>query len=232
VATVDPPVEPEPTAWVLPDASRARRGEELLGIGADLAPGTLLAAYRGGLFPMPVESGGPIGWWSPDPRGVLRLDDLRVTKSLRSSCRRFTITIDTAFDEVVLACGDPRRPGGWIDDGIRSAYSELHRLGWAHSVETRTADGDLVGGLYGVEIGGLFAGESMFSTVRDASKVALVALVERLRAASAADGSDPARRLLDVQWSTEHLASLGVSEVPRRRYLRRLADALTLHPAF
>jgi leucyl/phenylalanyl-tRNA--protein transferase len=226
------PIEPPATPWLLPDASRAEPGVELVGAGADLAPGTLLAAYRTGLFPMPIDDEGPMGWWSPDPRGVLVLDDLRVTRSLRVSCRRLTTTVDTAFDEVVRACGDPGRPGGWINDEVRAAYAELHRLGWAHSVETRTAEGDLVGGLYGVEIGGLFAGESMFSRATDASKVALVALVARLRAASDAVGADPSRRLLDVQWRTEHLASLGVTEVARPDYLRRLAAALPLRPAF
>jgi leucyl/phenylalanyl-tRNA--protein transferase len=178
---------------------------------------------------MPLETDGPLGWWSPDPRGVLPLDGLRVTGSLRRSCRRFTTTVDTAFVEVMLACGDPRRPDGWITSEVVEAYSELHRLGWAHSVETRTAEGDLVGGLYGVEIGGLFAGESMFSTATDASKVALVALVERLAADAA---TLPGRRLLDVQWRTEHLASLGVVDVDRLDYLRLLDAALALSPAF
>ena len=232
MATVDPPIEPAASPWQLPNPAAALPGAELLGVGADLEAGTLLAAYRGGMFPMPVDDDGPVGWWSPDPRGVLVLDDLRVTKSLRTSCRRFVTTVDTAFDEVVLACGDPRRPGGWINDEVRAAYSELHRLGWAHSVETRSPDGDLVGGLYGVEIGGLFAGESMFSTERDASKVALVALVARLRAASEADGSRVADRLLDVQWRTDHLATLGVTEIDRLDYLDRLRVALALHPAF
>lgn len=231
MATIDPPIEPAPSPWQLPDPRSAPMGVELLGVGADLEAGTLLAAYRAGLFPMPVDDDGPVGWWSPDPRGVLVLDDLRVTKSLRSSCRRFVTTVDTAFDEVMLACGDPRRPGGWINEEVRAAYSALHRLGWAHSVETRTPAGDLVGGLYGVEIGGLFAGESMFSTARDASKVALVALVERLRTASELDGSRVSDRLLDVQWRTDHLATLGVTEIDRRDYLTRLRVALTLQPA-
>jgi leucyl/phenylalanyl-tRNA--protein transferase len=222
-------VEPLPTPWELPDPVDAEPGAELLGVGADLAPGTLLAAYRAGLFPMPLEADGPLGWWSPDPRGVLPLDGLRVTASLRKSCRRFTTTVDTAFVEVMLACGDPRRPDGWISQEVVEAYSELHRLGWAHSVETRTPEGDLVGGLYGVEIGGLFAGESMFSVATDASKVALVALVERLAADA---GTLPARRLLDVQWRTEHLASLGVVDVDRLDYLRLLDAALPLPPAF
>jgi leucyl/phenylalanyl-tRNA--protein transferase len=211
---------------VLPDPALAEPGEEVLGVGADLEPGTLLSAYRRGLFPMPLDPRGPLGWWSPDPRGVLPLDGLRVTRSLAKSCRRFTTTVDTAFEEVMRACADPRRPSGWITEEFVQAYGALHRLGWAHSVETRTPEGDLVGGLYGVEVGGLFAGESMFSRERDASKVALVALVEVLAAAPGPG------RLLDVQWQTDHLASLGVVEVDRLDYLDLLATALALPPAF
>jgi leucyl/phenylalanyl-tRNA--protein transferase len=222
-----PPVEPEPTTWRLPDPHRVPPGTELVAVGADLAPGTLLAAYRAGLFPMPVDDIGPVGWWSPDPRGVLPLDGLRVSTSLRKSCRRYRITLDTAFDDVVRACADPRRPHGWITPAIAEAYAELHRLGWAHSVEARTPEGDLVGGLYGVEVGGLFAGESMVSLAPDGSKVALVGLVERL----AAGPGDPARRLVDVQWRTDHLATLGVVEVSRRTYLRRLRDVIAEPPA-
>lgn len=196
----------------------------LVAVGADLAPGTLLAAYRAAIFPMPLTGLEPMAWWSPDPRGVLPLDALRMTGSLRRSCRRFEVRVDTAFDAVVAACADPARRGGWIDQRIARAYRELHRLGWAHSVEAWTADGELAGGLYGVAVGGLFAGESMFHRRPDASKVALVGLVERL---------DPAG-LLDVQWLTPHLASLGAVEVPRERYLASLRAALArpLPPAF
>lgn len=196
------------------------------GAGADLEPGTLLAAYRSGLFPMPLRRPRTIAWWSPDPRGVLPLDGLQVSRSLRKACARFEIRVDTAFDEVIVACADPRRPHGWIDDGITEAYQRLHRLGWAHSVETWTPDGELVGGLYGIAIGGFFAGESMFHRRTDASKVALVGLVERLRAGGAT--------LLDVQWTTDHLASLGAVDIRRTDYLARLADALArpLPPAF
>lgn len=212
------PIEPPPTPWVLPDPLRA--DDDLVAIGADLEPGTLLAAYRAGLFPMP---GGrrrdPTYWFSPIDRGVLPLDGLRVSRSLRRSLREFEIRIDSAFDEVVAACADPRRPQGWIDGDIRRAYGRLHELGWAHSVET-WRDGRLVGGLYGVAIGGLFAGESMFHRETDASKAALVGLVERLRDEHAE------RRVLDVQWRTDHLASLGVVEVPRASYLERLGQAL------
>ncbi len=218
------PVEPPPSEWVI-TAAEATRGEDLVAVGADLAPGTLLAAYRAGLFPMGVGSdgAGPVGWWCPDPRGVLPAGALRVSRSLRASVRRYDVTVDTAFDDVVRGCADPARSGRWITPQIATAYAELHRLGWAHSVET-WHEGELVGGLYGVAVGGLFAGESMFHRARDASKVALVALVARVQA----DG-DP-RRIVDVQWRTDHLATLGVREWPRRRYLAALAEALTLDP--
>jgi leucyl/phenylalanyl-tRNA---protein transferase len=220
------PVEPPPCRWRLPDPADADE-QGLAGVGADLEPGTLLAAYRSGLFPMPVGRRGPMGWWSPDPRGVLPLDGLRVTRSLRRSTRRYEVRVDTAFEEVAAACSSPHRPGGWITPGIRAAYEELHRLGWAHSVEAWDDEG-LAGGLYGVAIGGLFAGESMFHRRPDASKVALVGLVELLR------GAGPEGRLIDVQWRTDHLATLGVIEIPRPRYLGLLAAALEqpLPPAF
>jgi leucyl/phenylalanyl-tRNA---protein transferase len=213
------PIEPPPSPWLFADPDDDRY-DDLVGLGADLEPGTLLAAYRRGLFPMPGERRrDPLLWFSPVSRGVLPLDGLRVSKSLRRSVRDFEIRVDTRFDEVVAACGDPRRPQGWIDDRIRAAYGELHRLGWAHSVEA-WRDGRLAGGLYGVAVAGLFAGESMFHRETDASKVALVGLVDLLRDAYAD------RRLLDVQWSTPHLASLGVVEVARGDYVARLADAL------
>jgi leucyl/phenylalanyl-tRNA--protein transferase len=216
------PAEPPPTRWSFP-AVEPDGEDEIVAVGADLGPGTMLAAYREGLFPMPVE--GRLAWWSPCVRGVLPLEGLRVTRSLRRSCRRFEVRVDCAFDEVVDACADPDRAHGWIDDDIRAAYIRLHRLGWAHSVESWVGE-ELVGGLYGVAIGGLFAGESMFFRERDASKVALVELVRILREGGAS--------LLDVQWSTPHLASLGVVEVSRREYLERLADALSrpLPPEF
>lgn len=221
------PREPPPSRWRLPDPWRAPAGEDLLGVGADLAPGTLLAAYRSGLFPMDVGRRGPLGWWSPDPRGVLPLAGLRVSRTLRRSVGRLMVTVDTDFAGVLAGCADPRRPSGWITGAVAEAYTELHRLGWAHSVETRTPEGDLVGGLYGVQIGGLFAGESMFHRVTDASKVALVGLVAALGGA----GGQAAGRILDVQWLTPHLASLGAVAVPRPEYLARLPRALALPPA-
>ncbi len=154
------PIEPPVTCWMLPPPESAERSG-VVGIGADLEPGTILAAYRRGLFPMRVESGGPIAWWSPDPRGVLPLDGLIVSRSLRRSLLRYTIRIDTAFERVMRECAAPDRPYGWIDDSFVEAYGRLHALGWAHSVEAWLGDA-LVGGLYGVAIGGFFAGESMF----------------------------------------------------------------------
>jgi leucyl/phenylalanyl-tRNA--protein transferase len=188
----------------------------LCGIGADLAPGTLLAAYRSGIFPMPLRKK-TLGWWSPDPRGVIPLDGLIVSRSLRRSRRRYEIRIDTRFREVMERCGDPTRPHGWITPQFIDAYEELHRLGWAHSFETYL-DGHLVGGLYGVRIGRMFAGESMFTDATDASKVALVSLVDWLIESGAS--------VLDVQWTTPHLASIGAIDVPRDDYLEVLATAV------
>ena len=222
------PVEPPPTRWALPAAPTG--SDDLIAFGADLEPGTILAAYRGGMFPMPVGrvpgSVTDLAWWSPDPRGVLPLTGLRVPRSLRQAGRRFEIRVNSSFEDVVEACADPARPGAWISDDIRKAYSRMHQLGWAHSVEAWTLDGRLAGGLYGIAAGGLFAGESMFHARqrwgRDASKVALVALVDMLRA----DGA--VGRLLDVQWGTPHLVRLGVVEISRTEYLSRLRRALEL----
>lgn len=212
---------PEPvraSPWRFPPVSEWPDDDLIVG-GADLEPATLIDAYGRGLFPMEVSGyGGLLGWWSPDPRGVIPLDGLRVTKSLRQSARRFEVRIDTCFEAVVRACGDPRREHGWITEPFVAAYLRLHERGWAHSVEVFDRDGQLAGGLYGVRIGGFFAGESMFHRQRDASKVALVGLVERMRASG--------MTLLDTQWCTEHLASLGAIEMPRREYLARLAAAI------
>ncbi|HUR76801.1 MAG TPA: leucyl/phenylalanyl-tRNA--protein transferase [Acidimicrobiales bacterium] len=214
------PVDPGACRWALPDPERTDH-VGLAGVGADLEPATLIAAYRSGLFPMPIGEGETLnfGWWSPDPRGVIPLDGLRVSRTLRRATKRFDIRVDTAFDVVVAACADPRRSGGWINNAIADAYGNLHRLGWAHSVEAWSCDtGELAGGLYGVAVGGLFAGESMFHWRNDASKVALVGLVDRLE--------NGGGRLLDCQWQTRHLASLGCVNVPRREYLDWLAVAI------
>jgi leucyl/phenylalanyl-tRNA---protein transferase len=214
------PIDPGPTQWRLP--TPRPRDRDLVASGGDLDPATLLAGYRRGLFPMPAElESDVVCWWSPVHRGVLPLDGLKVSRSLRASVRRLDVRVNTAFAEVVAGCADPHRDARWINGAVADAYTRLHELGWAHSVET-WRDGELVGGLYGVAIGGLFAGESMFSRVTDASKVALVHLVELLR-----DEHAP-RRLLDTQWQTPHLATLGVVEIDRPEYLRRLEVALEL----
>jgi leucyl/phenylalanyl-tRNA---protein transferase len=208
------PIEPPPTPWGFPDPDGAD-AQGLVAIGADLDPGTLLTAYRHGMFPMPVNRR-KLGWWSPDPRGIIPLDNFHVSRSTRQSRRRFEVRTNESFREVMVACGDPRRPHGWISREFVDAYSTLHELGWAHSVEVRDPQsGVLVGGVYGVRIGGLFAGESMFHAATDASKVALMGLVEIFEQVGV--------RLFDVQWTTPHLISLGAIDVSRDDYLALLA---------
>jgi leucyl/phenylalanyl-tRNA--protein transferase len=214
--------KPEPVGesrWRLPLPSQLP-DRDLVGVGADLQPSTVVNAYRRGIFPMEVTGlPGVLGWWSPDPRGILPLDRLRVTRSTRQSVKRFEVRVDTCFERVVRGCADPSREDGWINERFITAYTRLHELGWAHSVEVFDRDGDLAGGLYGVRVDGLFAGESMFHVKRDASKVALIGLVELMRTSG--------MPLLDVQWCTDHLASLGAIAIPRQEYLARLADAVT-----
>jgi leucyl/phenylalanyl-tRNA---protein transferase len=187
-------------------------------IPADL----LISAYASGWFPMAGEDG-VIRWYSPDPRGVIPLDAFHVGSRLERVVRRgtFIVRIDTAFDEVIRACADAKRdpddPGSWISDEIIESYLALHGAGVAHSVET-WRDEQLVGGLYGVALGGAFFGESMFHRATDASKIALVSLVKRLR--------DRGFQLLDTQWTTEHLEQFGAVEISRREYLRQLERAL------
>jgi len=199
----------------------------LLAAGGDLKPQRLLAAYRRGIFPW-YEDGQPILWWSPDPRSVLRPDGVRVSRSLRRSLIKggFELRIDTAFADVVAGCAAPRRYGGstWITTEMASAYTLLHRMGWAHSFET-WRDGRLVGGLYGVAIGRVFFGESMFTRATDASKVALVNLASHLRARNF--------ELIDCQVASAHVASLGASTIPRAEFLARLdeyCEPSTPHP--
>lgn len=187
-----------------------------MGVGADLDPSTLVHAYRHGIFPWP-HPGMPLPWFSPDPRGVLSPATIHVSRSLRRTLRRcgWTTTVDQAFSEVVAACARPRGDDGdtWITRGMAEAYAALHDLGWAHSIEVWDGS-ELVGGLYGVQIGGAFTGESMFHVRDDASKVALVELVRRLTAAGGT--------FVDVQLTTRHLASMGARDVPRERFLRML----------
>ena len=201
--------------WLPPGTSAPHDG--LVALGGDLAPSNLVTAYRIGLFPMPVREIEPLAWWSPDPRAVLPLERFSPSRSLRRSIRRYTTTVDRRFDAVLEACADPSRPHGWITPEVAAAYRRLNALGSAHSVEV-WADRGLVGGLYGVAIGSFFAGESMFHRADDASKVALARLVEMLRPFPHA--------LLDVQWATPHLISLGAIEIARDDYLQRLAAAV------
>jgi leucyl/phenylalanyl-tRNA--protein transferase len=219
---VTQPVEPLPTTWEF-DLSEVDDSEDMVAVGGDLRAGTLLEAYRSGVFPMGLGEHGarPMGWWSPNPRGVLLPGGVHASRSLQKSLRRFEMRVDTAFREVVDACADPDRDGRWITEEIADAYTEMHALGWAHSIET-WQDGELVGGLYGINVGGLFAGESMFHRATDASKAAVVATAGYVFA----DG-DP-RRLIDVQWATDHLRSLGVVEVSRHDYLSMIEVAVDL----
>jgi leucyl/phenylalanyl-tRNA--protein transferase len=188
-----------------------------------LTPQLVLHAYQVGAFPM-AEPDGEIGWYSPDPRCIFPLEQFHVPRTVRQVIVRkvFTVRIDTAFDQVIAACAD-RPEGTWISDDIVAVYRTLHCRGYAHSVEC-WQDDELAGGLYGVALGGAFFGESMFTRISNASKVALVALVERLRARGFV--------LLDTQWMTPHLARFGAVEIPRREYLRRLRGALALKCPF
>lgn len=195
---------------------------DLIGYSDEFDAALALEAYRCGVFPMPI-SRREMGWWSPMERGLLPVHGLRVTRSLCKTAKRYVTTTDAAFNQVLARCADPARDGAWIDSRISAAYRRLAEAGWAHSVEVWDEEGTLVGGLYGVHVGGLFAGESMFHDPkrgRDASKTALIRLSLELDAVGV--------RLLDVQWLTEHLGTLGAYEVPRSEYLRRLSDALTV----
>lgn len=201
---------------------RKARADGLLAVGGDLSVPRLLAAYRHGVFPWYGE-GDPILWWFPDPRLILEPAGLKVTRSLRAAIRRgrYRVTFDTAFTRVIHSCGTTPRGddlGTWIHPEVETAYLALHQLGYAHSVEAWDGD-DLVGGLYGVSLGRCFFGESMFSRAPDASKVALVALVDLLR--------DREFRLIDCQVTSAHLMSLGAEEIPSAEFLRRLDEALS-----
>lgn len=193
---------------------------DLIGYSDEFDAAFALEAYRCGVFPMPLNQR-EMGWWSPMDRGLLPVHGLRVTRSLRKMATRYDTTTNTAFDAVLAHCAAPDRDGAWIDSRIAAAYRRLAERGWVRSVEVWDNEGRLVGGLYGVQVGGLFAGESMFHDPefgRDASKVALVRLSLELHHSGV--------ELLDVQWLTEHLGSLGAYEVPREEYLRLLSAAL------
>jgi leucyl/phenylalanyl-tRNA--protein transferase len=174
------------------------------------------------MFPMHLPDG-HLGWWSPVERAIIPLSALRITRSLRQSTRRYQVTVDQDFPAVIEGCAEADRPNGWITDEFIATYSELHDMGWAHSIEIWDNSGELAGGLYGIAIGGLFAGESMFHATRDASKVALVHLVVMMNYAG---------ELLDVQWLTPHLESLGAVVIGREEYMRRLPGALAASGPF
>jgi leucyl/phenylalanyl-tRNA--protein transferase len=214
-----------PPATPFPDPGNAETEPNgLLAVGGDLSPRRLLQAYRAGVFPW-FSDDQPILWWSPDPRMVLFPGRLRISRSLRKTLRKqhYQVSVDQAFDQVIHACAGPRRDdsGTWLVPEMISAYRKLHRLGVAHSVET-WKDGQLVGGLYGVSLGRVFFGESMFSRADDASKVALVQLAELTRAAEFT--------LIDCQVYTGHLERLGAEEIPRSRFQQLLRQALTETP--
>lgn len=197
----------------------------LLAVGADLSPARLLDAYRRGIFPWGTVEGHPL-WYSPDPRMILVPGEFRISRSLRKTLRsgRYEVRFDTAFAAVIAGCAAMPRPGQdgtWITDDMAGAYIRLHELGWAHSVETY-GEGDLLGGLYGLAIGGMFYGESMFSRRTDSSKIAFAHLVRHLE--------ENGFGMIDCQMHTTHLASLGARPIPRRDFLRRLAE-LTARPA-
>ena len=192
--------------------------EGVVAVGGDLHTDTLLAAYRAGAFPMPVDERSPMVWWSPDPRAVIPPRRFRPSRSLRRSIRRYRTTSNRSFREVVEGCADPARPHGWITPEIADAYVRLHEMGSAHSVEVWDEEGRLAGGLYGVSIGAFFAGESMFHRARDASKVAVARIVELLEPCEKA--------VFDVQWATPHLVSLGAVEIERSEYLRLVEAAV------
>ena len=206
-----------------PPVDRASR-EGLLAVGGDLRPERILAAYRHGIFPW-YNEGEPILWWSPDPRAVLFPDKLHISRSLKRRLRSndFTVTLDTCFRTVMEQCAGPRpqypEGGTWITDDMLEAYTGLHELGHAHSVETWQG-GRLVGGLYGLAIGGAFFAESMFTKVDDASKVALARLVRQLHVWKF--------QLIDCQQSSPHVMRFGAEEIPRRDFVRLLSQALSL----
>jgi leucyl/phenylalanyl-tRNA--protein transferase len=203
-----------------------RRADEigLVAIGGDLRPQRLLQAYRCGVFPW-FDEEGPIMWWSPDPRAIIELDGLHISHRLQRTLRsgRFQVTINQDFPVVIRRCAERPGEGTWITPEMVAAYETLHRLGHAHSVEAWYGD-VLAGGVYGVALGGFFAGESMFTRIRDGSKMALVYLVERLR--------DRHFQLFDIQFLTEHTARLGATEIPREEYLKRLQRALLCKASF
>ena len=212
------------SVWEFPPSTKWPRND-VVGRGADLSPETLIHAYRHGVFPLVSgyefddQQATDLIWWSPQQRAVIPIDQLIVTRSMRRSARKFEVRIDTCFEMVIRSCASPNRDHGWITTEFIEAYVKLHELGYAHSFEVFNESGLLAGGLYGVRLGGLFAGESMFHLLRDASKVALMALVAKMKQSE--------MKMLDVQWMTPHLQSLGAVAVQREQYLQQLAVAVS-----
>ena len=198
--------------------------EGLVGVGGDLTPRTLMAAYRDGVFPWYSE-GDPVLWWSPNPRAIMEFADFHVSRSLAKTIRKakFQVTFDTAFAEVMRACGDNREGGTWINSEMLGAYSTMHRLGFAHSAEA-WQDGQLVGGVYGVGIGAFFSAESMFHTRTDASKTALAGLIAKLE--------KQGYQLVDLQILNDHTRSLGATEITREIYVERAGRAMRQKASF
>jgi leucyl/phenylalanyl-tRNA---protein transferase len=212
-----PPVEPPATRVELPDPRRANR-EGIVALSRTMTPGLVLQAYRKGIFPWPIMQG-VVPWASPDPRAIFPLQAPQAwPRHVRRAQRPgFTVTFDRAFRDVMARCGEARAEGTWITPDVFATYSELHELGWAHSAEV-WVDGQLAGGLYGLAVGSLFAGESMFHLRTGASKVAFVAVAERLR--------EGGFTVFDVQVMSPHLATLGCVEIPRSEYLRLVETAV------
>ena len=220
------PTPLEPSVWDFPTLEQMPK-DDLVILGADLKPETVIDSYKHGIFPMHIEVANKrqIGWWSPQQRGILPLNKINISKSLQKSMKKFQVTFDQAFDQVIEGCGDDKRPQGWINKEIKIAYKKLFELGYVHSVEVWNKSDELVGGLYGVEVKGLFAGESMFHKETDASKTAMVYLVNKLKEAGG-------ERIFDVQWQTPHLKSMGVIKIPRSKYLSLLPEVMKTKPAF
>lgn len=220
------PTPLDASVWDFPAPEQMPK-DDLVTLGADLKPETLIDSYKHGIFPMhiQIENKREIGWWSPQQRGILPLNKINVSSSLKKSMKKYFVTFDQDFDAVIEGCGDDKRPKGWINKDIKTAYKKLFDLGYVHSVEVWNKKDELVGGLYGVEVNGLFAGESMFHKQTDASKTAMVYLVNQLREAGG-------ERIFDVQWQTPHLKSMGVVKISRAKYISLLPEVMNTAPAF
>jgi leucyl/phenylalanyl-tRNA--protein transferase len=220
------PTPLDASVWDFPTPEQMPK-DDLVTLGADLKPETLIDSYKHGIFPMhlQIENKREIGWWSPQQRGILPLNKINISSSLKKSMKKYYVTFDQDFDAVIEGCGDDKRPKGWINKDIKTAYKKLFELGYVHSVEVWNKKDELVGGLYGVEVNGLFAGESMFHKQTDASKTAMVYLVNQLKEAGG-------KRIFDVQWQTPHLKSMGVIKISRAKYISLLPEVMNTTPAF